>query len=153
MVNLTRIYTRTGDDGTTGSAATAASRKNDPRLDAYADCDEANAASGWRSRPATVDDDVAAVLDRVQNDLFDVGADLCTPVEPDPKYPPLRVEQAQVDALEADIDRYNADLRAAAVVRAAGRYAGSGPPARRAHRRPPGRAGDLGARSRRTATR
>jgi cob(I)alamin adenosyltransferase len=57
-----------------------------------------------------LEDDVLAALNRVQNDLFDVGADLCTPVEPDPRYPPLRVVQEQVDALEELIDRFNADL-------------------------------------------
>ena len=100
-----------------------------------------------------LDDDVAAVLNRVQNDLFDVGADLCTPIEPDPKYPPLRVTEAQVDALEADIDRYNADLQRVALVRAAGRYAGSRP---RCTSRAPsyaGPSGPPGARSRRTPTR
>jgi cob(I)alamin adenosyltransferase len=111
MVNLTRIYTRTGDDGTTGYGGRGRISKNDPRLEAYADCDEAGAFLGVALASGGLDDDVAAVLTRVQNDLFDVGADLCTPIEPDPKYPPLRVEQAQVDALEADIDRYNADLQ------------------------------------------
>jgi cob(I)alamin adenosyltransferase len=110
VVNLTRIYTRTGDDGTTGYGGRGRISKNDERLEAYADCDEAGAFLGVALASGALDDDVAAVLTRVQNDLFDVGADLCTPIEPDPKYPPLRVEQGQVDALEAEIDRFNADL-------------------------------------------
>ena len=113
MVNLTRIYTRTGDDGTTGYGGRGRISKNDPRLEAYADCDEAGAFLGVALASGALTDDVAAVLTRVQNDLFDVGADLCTPIEPAPhknQYPPLRVAQEQVDALEREIDRFNADL-------------------------------------------
>ena len=113
MVNLTRIYTRTGDDGTTGYGGRGRISKNDPRLEAYADCDEAGAFLGVALASGALTDDVAAVLTRVQNDLFDVGADLCTPIEPAPRknqYPPLRVAQEQVDALEREIDRFNADL-------------------------------------------
>ena len=115
MVNLTRIYTRTGDDGTTGYGGRGRISKNDPRLEAYADCDEAGAFLGVALASGALTDDVAAVLTRVQNDLFDVGADLCTPIEPAPRenqYPPLRVAQEQVDALEREIDRFNADLEA-----------------------------------------
>jgi len=110
MVNLTRIYTRTGDDGTTGYGGRGRISKNDPRLEAYADCDEAGAFLGVALSSGALDGEVATVLIRVQNDLFDVGADLCTPIEPDPKYPPLRVTQEQVDHLEQEIDRFNADL-------------------------------------------
>ena len=110
MVNLTRIYTRTGDDGTTGYGGRGRISKNDPRLEAYADCDEAGAFLGVALSSGTLDDDVAALLVRMQNDLFDVGADLCTPIEPDPTYPPLRIVQEQVDALERAIDHFNADL-------------------------------------------
>jgi cob(I)alamin adenosyltransferase len=110
MVNLTRIYTRTGDDGTTGYGGRGRISKNDPRLEAYADCDEAGAFLGVALASDSLTTDVAAVLTRVQNDLFDVGADLCTPIEADPKYPPLRVTQEQVDTLEREIDRFNADL-------------------------------------------
>ena len=110
MVNLTRIYTRTGDDGTTGYGGRGRISKNDPRLRAYADCDEAGAFLGVALASGELDPEVAAVLTRVQNDLFDVGADLCTPVEPDPQHPPLRVVQEQVDRLEKEIDRFNADL-------------------------------------------
>ena len=112
MVNLTRIYTRTGDDGTTGYGGRGRISKNDPRLEAYADCDEAGAFLGVALASGSLAADVAAVLTRVQNDLFDVGADLCTPIEADPKYPPLRVTQEQVDTLEREIDRFNADLKA-----------------------------------------
>jgi cob(I)alamin adenosyltransferase len=110
MVNLTRIYTRTGDDGTTGFGGRGRITKNDVRLIAYAECDEANSAIGVAVAVGGLDDDVLRVLMRVQNDLFDVGADLCTPVEPDPEYPPLRVTQGQIDAVEREIDHFNADL-------------------------------------------
>ena len=114
MVNLTRIYTRTGDDGSTGFGGRGRISKNDPRLVAYADCDEANSAIGVALATGDVPTDVAEVLVRVQNDLFDVGGDLCTPVEPDPKYPPLRIVESQVERLEQEIDHFNAaveDLR------------------------------------------
>ncbi|MEP6762061.1 MAG: cob(I)yrinic acid a,c-diamide adenosyltransferase [Sporichthyaceae bacterium] len=110
MVNLTRIYTRTGDDGTTGFGGRGRISKNDSRLVAYADCDEANSAVGVALATSEMDADVAEVLVRVQNDLFDVGADLCTPVEPDPKYPPLRIVELQVERLEQEIDHFNASV-------------------------------------------
>jgi cob(I)alamin adenosyltransferase len=110
MVNLTRIYTRTGDDGSTGYGGRGRISKNDVRLIAYAECDEANSAIGVVVAVGELDDDVQRVLTRLQNDLFDVGADLCTPVVVDPEYPPLRVTQDQIDALEREIDHFNADL-------------------------------------------
>jgi cob(I)alamin adenosyltransferase len=110
MVNLTRIYTRTGDDGTTGYGGRGRISKNDPRLVAYADCDEANSAIGVALAAGDLDADVTETLTRVQNDLFDVGGDVCTPVEPDPPYPQLRVVQEQVDRLEREIDHFNAAL-------------------------------------------
>jgi cob(I)alamin adenosyltransferase len=115
MVNLTRIYTRTGDDGTTGWGGRGRINKNDPRLEAYAGCDEAGAFIGVALATATLDDEVAAVLTRVQNDLFDVGADLCAPiVAPDdpkqPEYPPLRITEDYVTRLEAWCDEFNEDL-------------------------------------------
>ena len=112
MVNLTRIYTRTGDDGTTALGDMSRVGKNDLRLQAYADTDEANSSLGVAIALGGLSDDVTALLTRIQNDLFDVGADLCTPVVADPEYPPLRVEQGYVDRLEAACDRYNADLEA-----------------------------------------
>ncbi|MBK6887783.1 MAG: cob(I)yrinic acid a,c-diamide adenosyltransferase [Tetrasphaera sp.] len=110
MVNLTRIYTRTGDDGTTGLGDFSRTAKTDPRLQAYADVNEANAALGVAVACGGLRPDVRETLLRVQNDLFDVGADLATPLRPSYTYPPLRVEAAWVDELEADCDRYNAEL-------------------------------------------
>ena len=110
MVNLTRIYTRTGDDGTTSLGEGSRTTKTDPRLVAYADVDEANSAIGVALALGGLSDEMTALLTRVQNDLFDVGADLCTPVRPDPAHPPLRVPQDYVEELERACDRWNADL-------------------------------------------
>lgn len=115
MVNLTRIYTRTGDGGTTRLGDMSETSKNDLRLHAYADVDEANAQLGAALAHASagshaVEESVRAVLIHVQNDLFDVGADLCTPVVDDPKHPPLRITQDYVDRLEGWCDEFNADL-------------------------------------------
>lgn len=110
MVNLTRIYTRTGDAGETRLGDNSVTAKTDLRLEAYAVVDEANAHLGVALATGGLDDDVVAVLTHVQNDLFDVGADLCTPVVPDPEYPPLRIEQEYVDRLEAWCDHYNEEL-------------------------------------------
>jgi cob(I)alamin adenosyltransferase len=110
VVNLTRIYTRTGDGGETRLGDMSLTSKNDLRLQAYADVDEANACIGVALTTGGLDDDVCQLLTTVQNDLFDVGADFCTPVVPDPEYPPLRIEQAYVDRLEAWCDTYNEDL-------------------------------------------
>lgn len=106
MVNLTRIYTRTGDDGTTALGDLSRTRKTDPRLVAYADTNEANAALGVAVACGDLPEDVRAVLLRVQNDLFDVGADLSTPLQREYEYPPLRVKEEWVADLEADCDRY-----------------------------------------------
>jgi cob(I)alamin adenosyltransferase len=105
-VHLTKIYTRTGDDGTSGLADFSRVSKTDPRLAAYADTEEANAAIGVALAMGRLADELAAVLRLVQNDLFDVGADLASPVVPDPKYPPLRVTQGYVDRLEAWCDEF-----------------------------------------------
>ena len=110
MVNLTRIYTRTGDAGETRLGDMSTTTKTDLRLQAYADVDEANAQLGLALASGGLDDDVVTVLTRVQNDLFDVGADFCTPVVDDPEHPPLRIEQDYVDRLEAWCDQYNAEL-------------------------------------------
>ncbi len=110
MVKLTKIYTRTGDDGTTSLGDMSRTSKNDLRLIAYADVDEANSAVGVVLACTELAEDVRGLLLRVQNELFDVGADLCTPVVAEPAYPPLRVEAAYVDRLEEAIDTYNADL-------------------------------------------
>ena len=110
MVNLTRIYTRTGDDGTTALADFSRTPKTDTRLGAYADVDEANAAIGVAIALGELDPAVVELLRSIQNDLFDVGADLATPVVPDPVHPPLRVTEDYITRLERACDTYNADL-------------------------------------------
>ena len=110
MVNLTRIYTRTGDDGSTALGDLSRTRKTDPRLAAYADVNEANAAIGVALATGGLPDDVRLVLTRVQNDLFDIGADLSTPLQRSYEYPPLRVKQEWVAELEGDCDHYLARL-------------------------------------------
>jgi len=107
---LSRIYTRTGDDGTTALGDMSRVPKTDPRLVAYADVDEANSAIGAALALAELGDDVISLLTRVQNELFDVGADLCNPVTGNPRYPPLRIDGSYVSALETDCDEQNADL-------------------------------------------
>jgi cob(I)alamin adenosyltransferase len=109
-VHLTRIYTRTGDEGTTALGDMSRVRKTDPRVGAYADCDETNASLGVAIALGGIPEPVAGVLRQIQNDLFDVGADLCTPITPDPAYPPLRVTDAYVSRLEGWCDEYNAGL-------------------------------------------
>ena len=111
-VHLTRIYTRTGDDGTTGLSDFSRVSKNDPRLVAYADCDEANAAIGAAIALGSPAEPLTRVLRQVQNDLFDAGADLSTPVADNPKYPPLRITQSYIDRIEAWCDQYNEPLPA-----------------------------------------
>ncbi|WP_067453040.1 cob(I)yrinic acid a,c-diamide adenosyltransferase [Actinomadura macra] len=109
-VVLSRIYTRTGDDGTTALGDASRTRKTDPRLSAYADVEEANAAIGAALALGSLPEDLVTLLTRIQNDLFDVGADLCAPVVPDPRYPPLRVDPSYVDRLEAACDEHNEAL-------------------------------------------
>ncbi|NBE52331.1 cob(I)yrinic acid a,c-diamide adenosyltransferase [Streptomyces boluensis] len=110
MVILSRIYTRTGDNGTTALGDMSRAPKTDLRIAAYADANEANAALGTAVALGGLPEDVVKVIRRVQNDLFDVGADLSTPVVENPEYPPLRVEQSYVDKLEADCDHFNEQL-------------------------------------------
>jgi cob(I)alamin adenosyltransferase len=112
VVNLTRIYTKTGDDGTTSLGDMSRTSKNDPRLEAYATVDEANSQIGVVLALGGVDAEITALLVRIQNDLFDVGADLCTPVIDEPKVEPLRVLESQVEYLEAQIDHFNSQLEA-----------------------------------------
>ena len=107
-VHLTRIYTRTGDTGSTALGDGSRVAKTDPRIAAYADVDEANAALGVALALGQLTEDVNAPLRIVQNDLFDVGADLSTPIAPDPKWPPLRVTGAYVTRLEGWCDEFNA---------------------------------------------
>jgi cob(I)alamin adenosyltransferase len=112
MVNLTRIYTKTGDDGTTSLGDMSRTSKNDPRLEAYATVDEANSSIGVvLALGQLVDTEIIKLLVRIQNDMFDVGADLCTPVVDKPEHEPLRVLESQVEFIEAQIDKYNSELQ------------------------------------------
>ncbi|UZF90469.1 cob(I)yrinic acid a,c-diamide adenosyltransferase [Bosea sp. NBC_00550] len=112
MVKLNRIYTRTGDDGTTGLTAGPRRPKYDLRVAAYGTVDETNACIGLaRLHAAAEDAEVDAMLGRVSNDLFDLGADLSTPETGKPlAFEPLRIVQAQVDRIETEIDRMNESL-------------------------------------------
>jgi cob(I)alamin adenosyltransferase len=110
-VVLSRIYTRTGDDGTTALADGTRTHKTDSRLVAYADVEEANCAIGVALATGDLPSDLAVLLSRVQNELFDLGADLASPVTDEPPaFPPLRIDESYIQALEAACDRYNGDL-------------------------------------------
>lgn len=109
-VHLTRIYTKTGDAGTTGLGDGSRVPKTDPRIEAYADVDETNAAIGIVLALGQVPPAIVEVLTSVQNDLFDVGADLCTPIVENPKYPPLRVTEPYLTRLENLCDEFNEQL-------------------------------------------
>ncbi len=133
-VHLTRIYTRTGDDGTTGLADFSRTAKTDLRVAAYADCDETNAVIGVVLTLGSPSSQIADVLRRIQNELFDLGADLATPVSAQQNVPTvvptetrspessaadasttasataLRIDQTYIDRLEVDCDRFNAAL-------------------------------------------
>ena len=111
-VHLTRIYTRTGDDGSTGLGDMSRAPKTAARVTAYGDVDEANSAIGTAVALGGLGDDVARLLTRVQNDLFDVGADLCTPITPNPRWQTLRVDESYVTRLEEACDEHNAGLPA-----------------------------------------
>jgi cob(I)alamin adenosyltransferase len=108
-VRLTKIYTRGGDKGETSLGDGTRVAKHSLRVEAYGTVDEANACLGLARLKAA--GEVDAMLGRIQNDLFDLGADLCTPDAPNPKYPPLRMAQSQVDRLEREIDAMNAELK------------------------------------------
>jgi cob(I)alamin adenosyltransferase len=111
MVKLNKIYTRTGDDGTTGLGSGERRKKYDLRVAAYGTLDETNAAIGIARLHTTSDLTLDAALSRIQNDLFDVGADLCTPGKGrGPDGARLTVTQTQVDWLESEIDRLNDHL-------------------------------------------
>ncbi|GAA0929857.1 cob(I)yrinic acid a,c-diamide adenosyltransferase [Virgisporangium aurantiacum] len=109
-VHLTRIYTKTGDTGTTALGDGSRVPKTDPRITAYADVDECNAAIGVAVALGALDEELRGVLVRVQNDLFDVGADLCNPIQPNPKWAPIRVTEEHVERLEGWCDEFNARL-------------------------------------------
>lgn len=109
MVKLNKIYTRTGDKGTTGLGTGERRSKADLRIEAYGTVDEANCCVGMaRQHTETHHPDIDAMLVRIQNDLFDLGADLCVPDDGKPlSYEPLRIVAAQVKRLESDIDSLN----------------------------------------------
>jgi cob(I)alamin adenosyltransferase len=109
-VVLSRIYTKTGDDGTTALGDFSRTAKTDVRLAAYADVDEANSAIGVAVTSGGLADDVTKLLIRIQNELFDVGADLCNPIAAQPAYPPLRVDESYLARLEQACDTYNESL-------------------------------------------
>ncbi|MDM7985542.1 MAG: cob(I)yrinic acid a,c-diamide adenosyltransferase [Maricaulis sp.] len=111
MVRLTKIYTRSGDAGRTRLGDMSETDKHDLRVDAYGDVDEVNSAIGLARSALGTAHTLDRVLSTIQNDLFDVGADLCVPESDQPReWEPLRVKPDQVDALEAHIDHLNADL-------------------------------------------
>ncbi len=112
MVVLNKIYTKTGDDGTTGLTTGERRKKNDLRIEAYGTVDETNAVVGLvRLHAGGTAPEVDEVLGRIQNDLFDLGADLATPeTGKDLGFEPLRATDAQVEAIEEAIDRLNADV-------------------------------------------
>ncbi|MEM7439965.1 MAG: cob(I)yrinic acid a,c-diamide adenosyltransferase [Pseudomonadota bacterium] len=112
MVVLSKIYTRTGDSGDTALGNGTRVAKYSARVEAYGTVDECNATVGLARQHST--DDMDAALSRIQNDLFDLGADMCRPEmekDADAEYPPLRMTDAQVERLEAEIDAMNADLQ------------------------------------------
>lgn len=112
MVKLTKIYTRTGDQGTTGLGSGKRVNKHDPRVEAYGMVDETNATLGLCVCTARSENpDIANVLEAIEHDLFDLGADLCMPIEKDePEGKALRITSKRVEALEALIDQYNSEL-------------------------------------------
>jgi cob(I)alamin adenosyltransferase len=111
VVALTRIYTRTGDKGTTALASGERRPKHDLRIEAYGTVDETNAAIGLARLHTQADADLDAMLSRIQNELFDLGADLSTPDTGKPlAYEPLRILDSQVERLEHEIDRLNGEL-------------------------------------------
>ncbi|MDQ0321613.1 cob(I)alamin adenosyltransferase [Pararhizobium capsulatum DSM 1112] len=112
MVKLNKIYTKTGDDGTTGLATGPRRLKSDLRVEAYGTIDEANSAIGLARLHTADNADLDAMLMRIQNDLFDLGADLSTPDTGEAlAYEPLRILASQVHRIETEIDHLNADLQ------------------------------------------
>ena len=112
MVVLNKIYTKTGDEGTTALGSGERRPKHDVRIDAYGTVDEANACIGLARQHTGAHPVLDAMLARMQNDLFDLGADLATPeTDEPPEYEPLRIVQSQVDRIESDIDSLNATLK------------------------------------------
>jgi cob(I)alamin adenosyltransferase len=110
VVRLTRIYTRTGDDGQTRLSDNSVAQKTDPRVAAYGDVDEANSAIGVALATGQLPAEVETVLRRIQNELFDVGADLSNPLAEDPPWEPLRVTAEYIDRLEGWCDAFGDPL-------------------------------------------
>ena len=111
MVSLNRIYTRTGDGGSTRLATGAPVSKASLRVEAYGGVDETNAFLGVARQHTAGDPELDAMLERIQNDLFDLGADLATPEQHEkPAWEPLRIVESQVERLEHEIDRLNGEL-------------------------------------------
>ena len=133
-VHLTRIYTRTGDAGTTALGDMSRVAKSDARVGAYADCDETNAVIGMAIASGGIGGRTAEVLGVIQNDLFDVGADLCTPIVEAPEYEPLRVTEDQVTQLESWCDDFNEGLTKLSSFILPGGTVGRRPPAPCPHR-------------------
>lgn len=111
MVVLNKIYTRTGDDGTSRLASGEPVSKADPRVAAYGSVDELNAVIGVARLHSGQNDRIDAMLGRIQNELFDLGADLATPHQPQPGWQALRIVDSQIDRLEAEIDWMNESLK------------------------------------------
>jgi cob(I)alamin adenosyltransferase len=109
-VHLTRIYTKTGDDGSTALGDMSRVEKTDPRIAAYADVEETNAALGVALALGGLAGELTDVLGQIQNDLFDLGADLATPVAAAAKYPPLRITDGYIERLESWCDDFNQRL-------------------------------------------
>lgn len=110
MVNLTRICTKTGDDGTTSLGDMSRTSKNDTRVEAFATVDEANSYIGVVLLHVT-NLDIRKVLLTIQNNMFDLGADLSTPCIDEPRITPLRITKGQINYIENQVDKYNSDLQ------------------------------------------
>lgn len=110
MVVLSKIYTRTGDDGSTHLSDMSRAPKTDPRVAAYGDVDETNSVLGMALACDDLPPVIAEALSLLQNELFDLGADLSTPLVAEPEFPPLRIEQASIDRLETWCDEFSAEL-------------------------------------------
>lgn len=110
VVRINRVYTKVGDTGTTALGDGSRVAKTDPRLGAYADVDETNSVIGLAIAVGGLDEEIAVVLRAIQNDLFDVGADLCAPVVAEPPYPPLRITEDYIERLEGWCDEFNERL-------------------------------------------
>ncbi|MDT8911687.1 cob(I)yrinic acid a,c-diamide adenosyltransferase [Amycolatopsis sp. PS_44_ISF1] len=110
VVRINRVYTKVGDSGSTALGDGSRVPKTSPRLGAYAETDEANSVIGLAVAVGGLTEELATVLRRVQNDLFDVGADLCLPIQDDPPYEPLRITEAYLARLEGWCDEFNERL-------------------------------------------